>query len=718
MLLSKAMFLLVDGTISALMILLGTVVLLDNPKPLTNRYFFALALSVGAWILTNHFSNDVTASIENALFFNHAVFFFALLSAVLLLAVVIEISGFKLSDFIKKINVALSPIVLAISFTPLVVADIRQEGSVYGIEFGSFAWLYFMFLAYTVVVLFYVLIKSPSIAEDHKEKAKLRLLSRNISAGLAIVMVTNMIAPIFFDAYAMTEIGTWPVIILVVSLVYSIAKHGLFDVRLAAMRTVGYALAILTMAIAYTMLAYAASLLFFGGGTTEGVSFSPINIALALAISFIFQPIKRFFDHLTDKIFYHGEYRQEEFFREFGRILSFDTDLRLLLRQASAFISKNLKSERVFFFIVGQGVFDQKGTSRRRILDVDINSILDYYRANYEPPELLTRDNVKDDNIKKILTIHSARLVVPLMFQDQPIGILFIGDHKSRGYLPRDVQVVESVVNELTIAVQNSLSVEEIRELNASLQHKVNIATKELRTTNRQLQKLDETKNEFISMASHQLRTPLTSIKGYLDMVLQGDLGKVSSTQRAVLSEAFISSERMVALINDFLNVSRLQTGKFTIDRSEADLSKVVREEVKMLSVLASQRDLKIKEKISKNIPRLNIDAEKLRQVIVNMIDNAIYYSKPGTTIQVSLINEGDQLVFKVKDTGIGVPEEEQSGLFGKFFRASNARRKRPDGTGVGLFLAKKVVVLHGGKTIFESRENRGSTFGFSLPIR
>jgi signal transduction histidine kinase len=221
--------------------------------------------------------------------------------------------------------------------------------------------------------------------------------------------------------------------------------------------------------------------------------------------------------------------------------------------------------------------------------------------------------------------------------------------------------VIESIGNELAIAVHNSLSVEEIRELNESLKHRVDEATREIRQSNRRLQQLDKVKDEFISMASHQLRTPLTSIKGYLDTVLQGDLGHVNSTQRVMLSEAFISSERMVTLINDFLNVSRLQIGKFVIERRDGDLKEVVRDQIDMLRNLTEQHRLQIKEHIDDNVPTAYIDIEKLRQVILNFIDNAIYYSKPDAPIYVSLTKENNHIVFTVKDSGIGVPESEKS---------------------------------------------------------
>jgi signal transduction histidine kinase len=174
----------------------------------------------------------------------------------------------------------------------------------------------------------------------------------------------------------------------------------------------------------------------------------------------------------------------------------------------------------------------------------------------------------------------------------------------------------------------------------------------------------------------------------------------------------------MVHLINDFLNVSRLQTGKFMIETRQIDLAKVITQEVESLKTTAGARGLKLQYRAPSTIPILYIDEGKIRQVIMNFIDNAIYYSDEETTITVSLTNEGGDIVFKVRDTGIGVPKAEQPHLFSKFFRATNARKQRPDGTGVGLFLAKKVIVAHGGSIVFESTEGEGSTFGFRLPIK
>ncbi|HSW80783.1 MAG TPA: HAMP domain-containing sensor histidine kinase, partial [Candidatus Saccharimonas sp.] len=235
--------------------------------------------------------------------------------------------------------------------------------------------------------------------------------------------------------------------------------------------------------------------------------------------------------------------------------------------------------------------------------------------------------------------------------------------------------------------------------------------------SNRKLKKLDEAKDEFISMASHQLRTPLTSVKGYISMVMEGDAGKLTGPQQWLLQEAFTAAQRMVYLIGDFLNVSRLQTGRFTLELKRSDLAQVVNDEVSQLATTAARRNITIQYHHPVQFPMLTLDENKIRQVIMNFIDNAIFYSRPSSVVEVTLVNTGHEIRFEVRDSGIGVPVSEQHKLFTKFFRAENARRVRPDGTGIGLFMAKKVITAHGGSMIFSSKEGQGSTFGFVLPL-
>ncbi len=298
------------------------------------------------------------------------------------------------------------------------------------------------------------------------------------------------------------------------------------------------------------------------------------------------------------------------------------------------------------------------------------------------------------------------------------VGFLFLGDKLSGDiYTTQDLQLLHILVQELSIAILNAKAYEEISQFNVTLQERVNSATSRLRVANQNLKALDNAKDEFISMVSHQLRTPLTTIKGYLSMMLEGDTGEISGEQKEFLGFAYEGAERMVSLISDLLNVSRLSAGRFVIEKKPTDLANVVADEARQLRRHAEAKSLKLVFTQPKTkLPLVDLDESKTRQVIMNFIDNAIYYTKKGG-VYINLTADKTTARLTVRDTGIGVPEEAKPKLFSKFYRADNAQQARPDGTGLGLFLAKQVVEDQGGSIIFESKQDQGSTFGFSIPI-
>ncbi|MES2630496.1 MAG: ATP-binding protein [Patescibacteria group bacterium] len=407
------------------------------------------------------------------------------------------------------------------------------------------------------------------------------------------------------------------------------------------------------------------------------------------------------------------------FFSDFNHALSSTNNLHELLSRALKVVAKQALSKDASFVIhdneehteqVGVGNFS-------RISRKDIQWLQTYLDGDVFEPKIRKTLPKSAEPLRRMMVSHRIAALFPLISQGVVIGFLFLGETAKGKYSLRDIKHITSIHDELVIAIQNALSVEQIKELNGHLEQRVDAATKELRRSNAQLQKLDEAKDEFISMASHQLRTPLTSIKGYISMLMEGDVGKITPEQKHVLSEAFVSSERMVRLIGDFLNVSRLQTGKFVIEKHPVNLARLVQREIDGLESNALVRGMKFVYKAPKNIPELELDENKIQQVVMNFSDNAIFYSKEKSKIIVSLKKVGNWVEFSVKDEGIGVPKAEQAHLFSKFFRATNARRARPDGTGVGLFLAKKVIDDHDGQIIFESKEGKGSTFGFRLPV-
>lgn len=308
----------------------------------------------------------------------------------------------------------------------------------------------------------------------------------------------------------------------------------------------------------------------------------------------------------------------------------------------------------------------------------------------------------KKDHILEVFDSQgiNSLILCPLFIQTGEKGLLLFGSRTGVESVSEfKSSLAERIASSLSMAISSSELLHQIRE------------------TNKKLMALDEAKDEFISMASHQLRTPLTTIKGYLSMIIEGDMGKISKEQKTVLNNAFTSSQRMVYLISDLLNVSRLNTGKFIIEKADVDLIKVVADEVASLEQHFAAKNLEYDYIHPEAMPIMQLDEGKLRQVIMNFIDNAIYYTPEGGDIEIRLDVSDKQVEFRVIDSGIGVPKAAQAKLFAKFFRADNAQKVRPDGTGLGLFLARKVVIGHGGAIIFKSKEGEGSTFGFSLPL-
>ncbi len=577
-----------------------------------------------------------------------------------------------------------------------------------------FYQIYIIIVGLVFVASFIELLKATLNTKSKKDKAKDRIVIFGFLQAVVVLAVFST----FFKMSTESQMLA-PISLLIMSIMVGLAivKYQFFDIRLAVVRTVTYILSLLTLSVVYYYVAYLVSLIFFKGDTSSSVSINPVNIGLALLLAFIFQPIRRFFDRITNRIFYKDNYDINDFFSRLNKSLATTTDLRGLLERVGYEIGHTLKAEQAFFYInTDNGHYMTAGTAgHKQLPKIDALKIAEVHDGEREV--IIASMLGNNDSIRRLMISHRIELILPLVKDGMIIGYLCMGDHLNSNYTNRDIRALYTISDELIIAIQNALAVQEIRELNATLQQKVANATKELRSSNLVLRQLDKVKDEFISMASHQLRTPLTSVKGYISMVIEGDVGEITKPQKKLLNEAFMSSERMVHLINDFLNVSRIQTGKFIIDKSPVDLSKLVSEEIDSLRPNATARGLKFTYKPPKKFPIMELDEGKMRQVVMNFADNAIYYSSQNATIAVSLSIDNNEVLFTVKDTGIGVPMDEREHLFSKFYRASNARVRRPDGTGVGIYLAKKVIDAHGGKIVFESVEGKGSTFGFRLPL-
>lgn len=232
---------------------------------------------------------------------------------------------------------------------------------------------------------------------------------------------------------------------------------------------------------------------------------------------------------------------------------------------------------------------------------------------------------------------------------------------------------------------------------------------------------LDEAKSGFISVASHQLRTPLTSIRWYSEMLLSQDAGPLNDTQKDFMKEVHGGAERLYQTVDLLLGLSRVESGKLKADRAPIDLGIFTTEIKKELTSQADEKKLSLEVAPPDRAPVIVwLDALTLRQVLLNLVSNAIRYTNENGNIEVKwwVREDGkEEVVYSVHDDGIGIPKEAQSQVFSKFFRAENARAQVPDGSGLGLALVKELVESWGGKVWFETKEGEGTTFFFTVPL-
>lgn len=299
------------------------------------------------------------------------------------------------------------------------------------------------------------------------------------------------------------------------------------------------------------------------------------------------------------------------------------------------------------------------------------------------------------------------------------IGIVFLLALFSGHYLEGQRNAEEDLK-------EKAKQVKELEEINKEFQQKNReLYAKELELTmaNRRLQTLEETKSKFISVTTHQLRTPLAAIKWTFDMMAKGQLGEVNEEQTKFLNNGLISTNRVITIVNELLRVDKMDTGQDNFNFKKTDLIQLIKG---VLLELTNQAEIK---KVTLNLafptnglPEIEIDENRIRIVLENLIDNSIKYSPENGIVDIQIsddgLNSGEGSVkVSIQDSGIGIPKEESDRIFEKFFRASNAVQKEPDGSGLGLFISRDIIQKHNGTMWFERLDDGGTKFCFTLPL-
>ncbi len=346
---------------------------------------------------------------------------------------------------------------------------------------------------------------------------------------------------------------------------------------------------------------------------------------------------------------------------------------------------------------------------------IEINRYLNQHSANMIITKELEQNNAV---LHTILKGYQIDLLIRLKNQHGIVG--YIAFEKKRAFDQKAIEQIIKTNDAAIVTMMTANTHDQIIEDNLGLKRQIKDALNEIERSNQEINQIEDVKTDFINISSHQLRTPLSLIKGYLSMLFEGEAGRLTKKQLGLISEGLIASNRMSNSINDFLAISQIQTNTYRLQTKITTIKQLLNDQLETNQVLADSKKIKLKTDFDKQSLKLKFDLDqaKIAQVINNLLNNAINYSPDKSTVKIVSEISQDNWQLTVIDQGFGISKADQKKIFDQLFRGKKAQKHYPDGTGLGLFLSKKIIELHNGKIeLLESKKDKGSQFRISLPI-
>jgi signal transduction histidine kinase len=307
--------------------------------------------------------------------------------------------------------------------------------------------------------------------------------------------------------------------------------------------------------------------------------------------------------------------------------------------------------------------------------------------------------------------LRDAPEIVKILQEEEKLGLLDFKSQSSSEELysskiPSDSQTYKSTDKKIR-KINHKDSYENLKVYQRKIEEQI-----------KQLKKLDKIKSNFLNITSHELRTPISAIKGYLQMILKQKLGDITEEQKKSLEIALRNANRLDNLIQDILDLSRLDSGRMRFILEKTNIKTMIAETVETMQTIADKKHIRINAKIDDFLPDLIIDGERIKQVIINLINNAIKFSSEDSDINININKEQKEIIFEVQDFGRGIPSDQKDVIFDAFYQVKSNEDKKLGGVGLGLAISRGIILAHGGNIWVDSIENNGSKFTFTLPIK
>lgn len=695
----------------------GVFVYLKGRKTRMNQVFLLFAISVAIWGF-GVYKIALAQSATQSLFWWRTSYAGVIFIPIFLFHFTYLFLGIK-----ERISIWIAYLVggfyWSILYTDLFMKDIQLEfSSIYYIKSSGFFYPLFAFFWFSLVIFSHY--KLYRAYNNYIGLRRVQIKYFFLAMAVGFTGGGTCYLPIF-------DINIYPVLNFTVALypaimAYAIVRHRLMDIKLVFRRYSVFLFSLFTVTIVALSIKYIFFTFFFD------ISYWADFVVLVLAITF-FPVIRDVFYKLANKHFFSSLYESQEVIATLSDKLRSTLELNTIFdfihksidgafhTKSFGVLGYNEKQDNYFiqynqgFKIDKRKRFPNNPSLHKMFISRNEPIVVEEIRRAYYGQR--TKD------IIDLLIKYEVSILAPLNIKGKTIGLIVLGAKESGDmYNDEDLKVLRTVGAQAAISIENALLYRETKDFNVKLAREIKRATFDLRAANEKLKKLDAAKSEFISIASHQLRTPLTIIKGYISMMLEGNFGKLTANESQALDKVYDSNERLIQLVENLLNISRIESGRLQFTYEVMNLEDIVGSVTEELSNSAKKKGLKlIFNRPAKPLPPVKIDEEKIRQVLMNLVDNAIKYTKKGT-VALDIKRSHNNLHFCVADSGMGIDKSDMPNLFRKFSRGQGTSVVHTEGTGLGLYVARQMIKAHNGKIWAQSNgKEKGAKFCFKIPI-
>ncbi len=705
-------------------IFLAYLVYKSNPDSASNRAFVYLALSIIFWTVIMYLS----------LFFTDPVLILFFIRLSMLAATVLTIAAFIFAYtfpqrkfyFPLKIRIIyfiLAPLTMLVSMSPYMFTELKITDSNIEPTPGPGMVLFVITAIGSIIATFIILIIK-FIKAKSLQRTQYFFMILGVLLMFVLMVTTNFLTILVLKNSALIFLAPVYPLIFLVSTAYAIFRHRILDIRLLLVRAISYFVTISTLALLFSLSFLLFTNFFIQVPLNSSEVFYFLTISILFAI--FFQRIKTVFEEKTEKFFYRNTLDTSKVLNELGKKVSATIEFNDLINKVGDVFVESIKVSSFYVILFGKDDYSQLFKDVKYVLpkEVERETVENFLRYIFAKKRTFYYDEEEEnEKIKSGLTYLQISVAMPLIINNKLIGAYLVGSKASgETYSQKDIDVMQISAPQIAVGIQNALAFEEIRRFNVTLKEKVDNATIKLKHANERLKELDKLKDEFVSVASHELRTPMTSIKSYLWMAMAGKGGKIPDKVKYYLDRAYTSTDRLIKLVNDMLNISRIESGRISVNFEQVDMKKLIDDVVAEVLPRGQELSLEVQfEQPSEKTSTVVADGDKVKEVLINLIGNSMKFTPKKGKITVRLKQQEDEVITEVQDSGVGMDADTKASLFQKFGLIPGSYRTNQNvslGTGLGLYISKSIIDLHNGKIWGESEgRDKGSTFGFNLPI-